>query len=255
MSCLLIEAIPCLRDNYAYVITREGCDDAIVVDPSEAAPLQSVLEAKSLRLVAILATHHHGDHIGGVLDLVTQTPDARVCAHALDRGRIPAVTDVMAAPKGRFARCDRSLLAALTPLLDGLDLLAMHVPGHTRGAIAWGIGPPGHLPTDVFTGDTLFAAGCGRLFEGTAEELFHSLAALGELPGATRLWFGHEYTRQNLDFAKAHAPHDEAILGRLATLASCTTPTNVALEQATNLFLRAPDVASFAALRRAKDAS
>jgi hydroxyacylglutathione hydrolase len=138
------------------------------------------------------------------------------------------------------------------------------MPGHTLGAVGWRLHrlprlhvtqgqPAGEDPDDVFTGDTLFGAGCGRLFEGSAAQLHASLAALLELPDATRLWFGHEYTASNLRFARTVAPDDAALLARERCLTPCTTPTTVALERATNPFARAPTASHLASLRHAKD--
>jgi hydroxyacylglutathione hydrolase len=244
MRPLLIEAIPCLRDNYAYLIHEEGGEDGFVVDPSEAAPVAVALGQRKLRLRGILATHHHHDHVGGIADLVDGS--VWVAGHADDRGRIPRQTIFLDAPRGDFVPAGVSLA--------GRPLMGMHIPGHTRAAIAWGLpaGEAGPL-AEVFTGDTLFAAGCGRLFEGTPAQMWNSLRSLVALPGPTRLWFGHEYTASNLRFAAAAEPNNAAVADRLARLSGRTTPTTVAAELATNPFVRASNVDELAARRAAKD--
>jgi hydroxyacylglutathione hydrolase len=252
MSQVAIEAIPCLKDNYAYLITigrgPDAVSDAYVVDPSEAAPVVAALERRGLALRGILATHHHGDHVGGIEDLLARAPtgDIFVAAHALDRGRVPRQTAFIEAETARFAPSGLTVF--------GRPLLAMHIPGHTRAAIAWGIpGVDGAVPEDVFTGDTLFGAGCGRLFEGTPAQMFASLKALTALPAAARLWFGHEYTDGNLRFAATVEPESAAIADRRAHLEERTTPTTVAQERATNPFVRSASVEELAARRSAKD--
>jgi len=240
-----IQPIPCLRDNYAYLIWAAGRDEAYVVDPSDALPVIEALEQRELTLVGILATHHHTDHVGGIDDLCARA-GAWVAGHALDRGRIPSQTAFVDCPTGQFVPSGLELFER--------PLLAMHIPGHTRAAIAWGIpGPAGGALADVFTGDTLFGAGCGRLFEGTPAEMFASLKALTALPAEARLWFGHEYTANNLRFALTADPAGGAVAERQSNLATCTTPTTVALERATNPFVRAASVDALATLRAEKD--
>jgi hydroxyacylglutathione hydrolase len=241
MLALLIVPIPCLSDNYAYLVREDGSDEAFVVDPSEAAPVQARLAG--LRLRGILATHHHPDHVGGVAEL--KGADVWVAGHASDRGRIPGQTLFLDAPVGRFI--DAGVTVA------GRRLLGMHIPGHTRAAVAWALAEDGE-PTDVFTGDTLFAAGCGRLFEGTPAQMWTSLRSITALPESTRLWFGHEYTRNNLRFAAVVEPDNAAVTARLAALATPSTPTTVGLERQTNPFVRADTVDELARRRTAKDA-
>jgi len=246
MPTLSIEPIPCLRDNYAYLIADETAGDAWLVDPSEAGPPGAVLRRRNLRLRGILATHHHMDHVGGISMLVDQHPEVWVAGHARDQGRIPRQTVLVDAPTEQFVATELKL--------GGHELLAMYIPGHTLGAIAWYLPPrAGDAAGDVFTGDTLFAAGCGRLFEGSPTQMHGSLQALMTLPGPTRLWFGHEYTEANLRFAAAVEPDNAAVRGRALDLPICTTPTTVALERASNPFVRVDSPQRFAELRLAKD--
>ena len=248
MGTLVIEAIPCLKDNYAYLVRDSEGADAYLVDPSEAGPTAAALAARKLTLRGIFATHHHHDHVGGISELAERFRDVIrfVAGHASDRGRIPDQTSFVEAPADRFVATD--LRAA------GQAVVARHIPGHTRGAIAWGLAPAGDQPpSDVFTGDPLFAAGCGRLFEGTPADMFRSLGALASLPETTRLWFGHEYTASNLRFAATVEPDNAAVAERRSGLPACTTPTTVAFERATNPFVRARSIEELAARRTAKD--
>ena len=255
MPNIRIEPIPCLKDNYAYLIHAGEGGDAVVVDPSEAGPVAEALARRRLRLRGVLATHHHADHVGGIEELVAAESASPpwVAAHASDRGRVPAQTVFVDAPEERFVATELQLGEA--------RFWAMHIPAHTRGAIAWGLvlgaGRSGvgreRAPGDVFTGDTLFGAGCGRLFEGTPADMFRSLRALTSGPDDTRLWFGHEYTASNLRFAVTVEPDNAATRARQQAVGPCTTPTTSGLERATNPFVRAATVDELAARRAAKD--
>jgi len=251
-----IVPIPCLHDNYAYLVSLRGHEEAWLVDPSEPDAPRSVLRQRTdLRLRGILATHHHDDHVGGIdglLDEVAAKNGDRpfVAGHQHDRGRIPHQSVFVDAPRERFVAVELARGAAFE---GHARVLAMHIPGHTLGAIAWWIRTHENDPGDVFTGDTLFSAGCGRLFEGTPSHMFTSLRALMSLPSETRLWFGHEYTAANLRFASTVEPDNVAVRSYAAALASCTTPTTVARERAVNPFVRASSVDVLAERRAAKD--
>lgn len=240
---ITIDAIPNLSDNYCYLIHLG--DDAWLVDPGEAAPLVKALDERGATLRGILLTHHHWDHVGGVGGLLEKygQDDIWVAGHVSDRDRIEHQSHFVEAPRGRFVG---------TGLKVGdTELLGMHIPGHTMGAIAWLLpdAPVGHC----FTGDTLFAAGCGRLFEGTPADMHGSLKSICELPGDTKLWFGHEYTASNLRYAVVAEPGNVATRSRAADLAEVTTPTTVTEELATNPFLRAGDATQMGERRAAKD--
>jgi hydroxyacylglutathione hydrolase len=221
---LEVRPIPAFKDNYIWMI--RGARDlqaAAVVDPGDAAPVMAALASLGLRLEAILATHHHADHVGGVARLVEAT-GARVFGPA--RERMPVEAERMSG--GTRARID-----AL-----GLEFAAIDVPGHTAGHVAY----TGHGA--LFCGDTLFSAGCGRLFEGTAAEMLASLDALAALPEDTLVFCGHEYTEANLRFALAVEPRNSAIMDYVKRAASLraagspTLPSTIGLEKRVNPFLR-----------------
>lgn len=222
--------VPCLSDNYAYIVAADGAKEALVIDPSEAAPVVAALEREGLTLVAVVNTHHHWDHVGGNEELCARFGPLPVFAHTSDFGRVPGQTERV--EEGRSFRA------------AGLDLSALHVPGHTLGAVSYCI------EDAVFTGDTLFVAGCGRLFEGTAEQMYSSLSGkLAKLPPSTRVFCGHEYTLQNLRFALFVEPENEAVKAKLeaATIAkekgAFMIPSTIAEELATNPFLRSEEPA------------
>jgi hydroxyacylglutathione hydrolase len=241
-----VTVIPCLRDNYAYLVACTATGAAAVVDPSEAAPVLAALAGTGLRLTTILNTHHHWDHTGGNAALIEHFGELAVVAHASDQGRVPGQN--VAVEDGD------------TVLVGALAATVRHVPGHTLGAVAYVFG--GGADAAVFTGDTLFAGGCGRLFEGTPEMMYHSLTAclVDALAPEARLYCGHEYTVSNLRFAATAEPRDRTIATRLAWAVAqreagrATVPTTVAAERDVNVFVRAPNAEAFAALRRAKDA-
>jgi hydroxyacylglutathione hydrolase len=214
-----IEPVACLSDNYAYLVWREGRRDALVVDPSESGAVWRALDACGLDLIGILCTHHHWDHVGGVEDLCKSQAGLFVYCSGYDMPRISGST--------------RGFAHGETFDSAGLHFKCLHVPGHTLGALAYVV------EDAVFTGDTLFGAGCGRLFEGTAKQMHASLSSLGSLPGDTKVYFGHEYTRSNLAFARSIEPDNPALTARSAhAVQGRTTPSRIAEELATNPFMR-----------------
>lgn len=230
-----IVPVPCLSDNYAYLLVCERTNTCAIVDASEAEPVLAALARQTSRageptkLVAILATHHHPDHVGGNVAVVAKHPGVRVYGHASDAGRLPGL--------------DHPLEDGDTFELGALSVRALHVPGHTTGALAYFVTEAPDDPA-VFTGDTMFVAGCGRLFEGTAEMMHASLAKLAALPDATRVYCGHEYTESNLRFAKHVEPGNTAIeeaaarARALRAEGSPTVPSRISDEKRANPFLR-----------------
>jgi hydroxyacylglutathione hydrolase len=233
-----------LSDNYAYLLHQPGSRDAIIVDASEEAPVLQALEKLGLTPVAIMATHHHVDHVGGNQGLLERFPKLRVFGHRSDSGRIPGQTDLLD-DKQQFD-------------VAGIGVKALHIPGHTLGAVAY------VAEGAAFTGDTLFAAGCGRLFEGTPAQMYESLnLTLGALPDDTRIYCGHEYTVNNLRFAESLEPGNQDIAKKLAWAKAArakgepTLPSTIGEERRTNPFLRVAekDVVSKVNARLAQDHS
>jgi hydroxyacylglutathione hydrolase len=245
--------VPCLKDNYAYLVIDES-GEAAIVDASEAAPVLKALAREGATARAIWSTHHHWDHVGGNEELA-RALSLEVVGHASDFTRLPALT--------------RAVDTGDVVGVGDLRARCIHIPGHTLGAVAYVVGDV------VFTGDTLFCGGCGRLFEGTPAQMHASLARLLDLPGSTRVQCGHEYTESNLRFAAHLEPSNPDIANaraRAAELRSRGEPTiGTTLEEEVrvNPFLRvrspairaalgiardADDVAAFTAIRAAKDA-
>jgi hydroxyacylglutathione hydrolase len=218
---LAIHAVPAFRDNYIWVL--EDGVHAAAVDPGDAAPVQAFLERQGLELAAVLATHHHADHVGGLLDLARRWK----CA------TFGPSREAIAGLDHRLAEGDRFSVPGL-----GLEMRVLDIPGHTAGHIAL-VG--GEM---LFCGDTLFACGCGRLFEGTPAQMVDSLAKLAALPPSTRVYCGHEYTLANIRFAEKVEPGNAALVSRKAreeakrARGEPTLPSTIGDELATNPFLR-----------------
>jgi hydroxyacylglutathione hydrolase len=233
-----IVPIPCLKDNYAYLVVCEETRQAGVVDPSEAGPVLAAVQAAGVELVAILNTHHHWDHTGGNKDLLARLPGLAVYGHASDKGRIDGQT-VFLKSGDRFR-------------LGKLDVRALHNPGHTTGAVSYVV------EDCVFTGDTMFAAGCGRIFEGTPQNMYDSLCkVIGALPKETQVYFGHEYTEANLRFAAQVEPDNREVQARLEQVRTLraaggfSTPSTLAEEWRTNPFMRSDSPGIQASVKRA----
>lgn len=251
---LSVELVPCLTDNYAYLLYDSESGQCAIVDPSEAEPVKRALAARGLKLTHILNTHHHFDHTGGNIPL-KQEFGAEIVGPAKDRDRIPGI-DV-----GVDETMPWSFGAHTARILE--------IPAHTRAHIAF-------LFNDekiVFTGDTLFAMGCGRLFEGTPEMMWSSLSKLMQLADDVRIYCGHEYTLSNGRFALTLEPNNPALQARMREVealrarSKATIPSTMGLEKKTNPFLRpdspelrrtlgmedADNVSVFAETRRRKD--
>ena len=234
------EIIKCLQDNYSYIIIDESNNNACVVDPGESFPIIDFLESNGLKLKYILNTHHHYDHINGNLDLKNKY-DSKIVAFEEDRNRIPKI-DI-------FVR-DNEIWKA-----DNFEAKIYHTPGHTRGHIAF------HFFNEkkIFTGDTLFSLGCGRIFEGTFKEMFNSLSKFKKLPKETEIYCGHEYTLQNSDFCVNHDPENLKLKNKIKKIKKKlndnlpTVPTVLSEELECNIFLKAKNLQTFTKLRELKD--
>lgn len=226
-----IHRLPARSDNYIFVLHDPQQNTAAVVDPADAEPVLACLESLSAQLVAILNTHHHHDHVGGNLKLLQHFPDATVYGGAGDRHRIPN-QQVFLEEGDRVSFGDRVGQV-------------FFVPGHTRAHIAYYFPPvvEGEIG-ELFCGDTLFAGGCGRLFEGTPAQMVESLGKLRSLPDTTRIWCAHEYTLNNLRFALTVDPDNPALHQRYQhTQQQCdrgdaTVPSTLDIEKRTNPFLQ-----------------
>jgi hydroxyacylglutathione hydrolase len=241
---LSVEAIPALSDNYIWLLQDAGTGTVAVCDPGEAGPVIAAIEAAAIdgepRLDLILLTHHHGDHTAGVAELVRRY-GAEVIGAAADAPRLPPL--------------DQAVRPGERVMVGASAALVIDTPGHTVGHIAFFF-PEARV---LLCGDTLFSLGCGRLLEGDAAMMFGALRAFAALPGETLVCCGHEYTESNARFALTVEPGNVTLLARAEeakvqrAAGRPTVPTTMAQEMATNPFLRAPDVARLAEIRRAKD--
>jgi hydroxyacylglutathione hydrolase len=249
---LRVERIPTLRDNYTYLLVCEATGDAAVVDAPEAEPVHARVAALGVRVTKVLSTHHHPDHAAANPALAKRY-GAPVYGHRSDRDRLAGFTDGLEEGDGIAVGREEARI--------------LFIPAHTRGHIAYVF----DAARAVFCGDTLFAAGCGRLFEGTPEMMYTALAEkLGRLPGDTKVYCGHEYTASNLRFAAHVEPDNAAVAAAAARVArlranaaadwhdaqpdEMSVPSTIADEHATNPFLRAGSAAELGRRRAQKDA-
>ncbi len=215
--------IPAFSDNYIWCLYQTH--DAIIVDPGQSKPVLDVLQTKNLSLGAILITHHHTDHTAGVKQLKQVFPDARVYAPAYETSPAPD-----AIPVGQDMCLDFPEL--------GIKAQVLETPGHTRGHVSY------YIEGMLFCGDTLFAGGCGRLFEGTPEQMYHSLQRIVALDPKTKIFCAHEYTQANLRFCLTIEPNNLDLQQRYQTVINmrkqgiATVPSTLAQEIKTNVFLR-----------------
>ena len=232
-----LQPLPAFQDNYIWAL-RDPQGQSLVVDPGEAAPVKRWLSESGSSLQAILVTHHHPDHVGGINELLQDWPEATVYG--------PADESI---PGRQHALRHGDRISLPAPALS-LDVIA--VPGHTLGHIAFFTDDP-DTPI-LFCGDTLFSAGCGRLFEGTPEQMLQSLDRLAALPDSTRVCCAHEYTEANLRFCRSVLPDDDALLRReqevraLRAKGKPSLPVSLAEEKHSNLFLRVDEPAVATAL-------
>ena len=240
MPGLEIVAVPAFADNYLWLVHDDASGETAVVDPGDPAPVLAEAERRGWRITKILNTHWHPDHTGGNL-AIKEATGAEIWGPAGENGRVPGL--------------DHPLVEGDRIRIGDHEAEVWEVPGHTIGHIAY-------IFRDdkvAFVGDTLFAMGCGRLFEGSPEQMFNSLNRLATLPDSTALYCAHEYTLSNAHFAAHAFPANASIAERLEAVETArasdepTVPTNVGAERATNPFLLASDVGQFADLRAAKD--
>ena len=235
-----VEIIKCLQDNYSYIIIDEKNQTACVVDPSEAQPVINFIEEKKIYLKYILNTHHHYDHIGGNEELKKKY-NCKIVGFKEDKNRIPGINE--------FVENNQIWKA------DNFEAKIFHVPGHTSGHIAYHF----YKEKKIFTGDTLFSLGCGRIFEGTYEEMFNSLNKIKNLSDDTEIYCGHEYTLQNSKFCIYHDPENIRLKNKIFEVSEklknrlSTTPTSLKDELDCNIFLKCKDLNSFSKLRELKD--
>jgi hydroxyacylglutathione hydrolase len=235
-----IARIPVLTDNYVWLVHEPGSGETAVIDPAVAEPVLAEADARGWTITQIWNTHWHPDHTGGNAAIKAAT-GAFVTGPAAEAVRIPTL--------------DRQVREGDRAALGAVEAEVLEVPAHTAGHIAY------HLPSEeaVFVGDTLFAMGCGRLFEGTAEQMHANLQRLAGLPPETRAYCAHEYTLSNGRFAVTVEPGNAALARRMRDVEAAraageaTVPTTIALELATNPFMRASSAAELAERRRAKD--
>ena len=240
-----LHALPVLQDNVIWIWVRGA--EAVVIDPAVAPPVRAWLEERQLSLAAVLQTHHHADHIGGTPELLQRWPEAEVIASADDRERIPFQT--MPVRGGGH-------ITVLGETVEVLDVAA-----HTRAHIAFFLPKPqgAEIGPLLFCGDTLFSGGCGRLFEGSAEQMHQALQKLAELPEATLVCCAHEYTEANLQWAVAQRPNNTVLVERYREVRSLrakgelSLPSSIGMERRTNLFMQAASAAELAVLRQHKD--
>ena len=235
-----VEIIPCLQDNYSYLIIDKTNNNACVVDPSEAKPIINFIENNKINLKYILNTHHHYDHVGGNLELKRKY-NSTIVGFEGDKNRIPEI-DILVK--------DNKVWKA-----GNFEANIIHMPGHTSGHIGY------HFINEkmIFTGDTLFSLGCGKIFEGTHNQMYKSLNKFKNLPLDTKIYCGHEYTLQNSKFCMEHDSSNQKLKNKILEIkkkinnGTPTLPSTLKEELECNIFLRANNIKTFSKLRDLKD--
>ena len=236
---MLVETIRCLEDNFSYILIDQN-KNACVIDPSESVPIINFVEKNNIKIKYILNTHHHYDHIGGNKE-IKKKYNAKIVAYKNDLHRIPDV--------------DISLKNNQIWTAENFKSKIIHIPGHTNGHICFFF----ENEKIAFTGDTLFSLGCGRIFEGTYEEMFISLKKLKELPKETKIYCGHEYTLKNSEFCLKYDKNNKRLQNKINEIKNKvnnnipTVPSTIDDEIACNIFLRAETLGEFSKLRDLKD--
>ena len=235
-----IEIIPCLKDNYSYLIIDENKNNACIVDPGESEPIIKYLNKNKINLKFILNTHHHYDHIGGNKKL-KEKYNAKVVGYEEDKMRIPEI-DILVRDEEIWKN-------------ENFEAKIMHILGHTTGHICFYF----YKHKILFTGDTLFSLGCGKIFEGTYSQMFDSLNKLKKLPLDTKIFCGHEYTLQNSKFCLLHDPNNEKLKNKILQIKKKlndnlpTIPSTIKDELECNIFLKSNNIENFSKLRDLKD--
>ena len=235
-----IQIIPCLHDNYSYLVIDEKNNIACAIDPSEAKPIIKYLEKKNINLKYILNTHHHYDHVGGNQELKKKY-NALVIGYREDKDRIPEIDTLVD---------DQEIWKQ-----ESFEAKIIHIPGHTLGHICFYF----FNEEAAFTGDTLFSLGCGKIFEGSYEQMFNSLMKIKALPLKTKIYCGHEYTKQNAKFCITHDKNNENLKNKIKIIDKKlennlpTIPSTIREELDCNIFLRSNKVETFSKLRDLKD--
>ena len=235
-----VQIIKCLQDNYSYLIIDETNQNACVVDPSEAKPIIDFVENNNIDLKYILNTHHHFDHVGGNVELKKKY-NSNVIGFKDDKDRIPGI-DILVDEHKIWKK-------------DNFEAKIYHIPGHTTGHIAFHF----FKEKKIFTGDTLFSLGCGRIFEGTYNQMFNSLKKIKSLPKDTEIYCGHEYTLQNSNFCLSYDSNNLQLKNKILKIKEKiknglpTVPTVLEDEIQCNIFLKANDIQTFSKLRDLKD--
>ena len=235
-----VKIIPCLKDNYSYLIIDDKSNKSCVIDPSEATPIIEYLEKNNIKLDFILNTHHHYDHVGGNKEL-KERYSAKVVGYIDDQKRIPEI-DITVKDNQIWRE-------------KKFEAKVIHIPGHTSGHICFYF----FNEKNIFTGDTLFSLGCGRIFEGTYSQMFKSLNFFKKLPTETNVYCGHEYTLKNSDFCIKYDPNNQNLKNKIDKIKEKlkknlpTIPSTIKDEIECNIFLRSENLENFSKLRDLKD--
>ena len=235
-----VEIIKCLQDNYSYIVIDKLNNSAIVIDPSEPEPIIDFIDKEKINLKFVLNTHHHFDHVGGNKDLKKKYR-SKIIGFENDKNRIPEIDITLK---------DRSIWKN-----KNFEAKIYHIPGHTSGHVCY------HFFNDniLFTGDTLFSLGCGRVFEGTFDQMFSSLQLIKTFPLETKIYCGHEYTLKNSEFCIIHDDKNSALIKKIKIVKDkvkkglATVPSTIREELDCNIFLRSKDIETFSKLRDLKD--
>ena len=235
-----VKIVKCLLDNYAYILIDETNNSALVIDPSDSEPIINFIEKNKINLKFILNTHHHFDHVGGNKDLKKKY-NLKVVGFEKDKNRIPEIDITLN---------DREIWKN-----NNFETKIYHIPGHTSGHICYHF----FKQNILFTGDTLFSLGCGRIFEGTYKQMFSSLQLIKSFPRETKIYCGHEYTLKNSDFCINYDKENSALIKKIKSIKKKidkglpTVPATIKEELECNIFLRSEDVETFSKLRDLKD--